>query len=161
MADSFEILDAATVVADAITTATGRECIVTGARTLDLPAPSFLGLQPLSVRRNKIDRRGIQIDYAFEVYYIAETTATTVTDTVLAQIEDHFFSDPRVVGQVGGNDVQVVFQKMVYSSETNIINGGILEGYYSATDLDERSDQVQAAMIYFSAWYEVNNGGQS
>ena len=157
MADSFEILDAAELIASAIGSATGQTCHVTGVKTLNLPGESFLGLQPIGVRRNKIDRRGIQIDFAYEVYFVGETTATTIKDELFAAIEDYFFASPRVKGTTeGGDDVEVVFQKLVYSSETNIINGGILEGYYSAADLDKRSDQVQSAMLYFSAWYEVS-----
>ena len=156
MSESFEITDVAQVVAAAISSATWQECSVADVKRWGGTESALLNLQPVSVRRNKIDRRGIQIDYAFEVSFMATgENATLIKDQVLAAIEDYFLRSPRVVGQVGGADVEVIFQKLVYSSETNIINGGVIEGYFSSADLDKNDDLVQAAMLYFSAWYEV------
>ena len=154
MSNTYEISEIGEVIADKITEATGTNCAFSGVKEIDAPGETVLALQPLATRRAKIDRKGVQVDYAFELYFYSESAANTVEDT-LSAVEDYFFHSPKVDGEVNGKEVEVVFQQMNNSSESRIQNGGTLEGYYNTADLEQNQEQVHSALIYFSGWYVV------
>ena len=124
---------------------------------------AFFGISPVSVRRNKVDRQGIQADYALELFYYQPENLQggLVADDVFNTVENWLFQTPRITFTNSYGTTSVVFQKFVYDAETNIQNGGIIEGYYDAERLSNNGQQITSAMLYFSAWYKTTSDAQT
>ena len=139
----------ASAVAGRIASITGVACSPLNIKEYN-PADgsAFYGVQPIGVQREKIDRTGTQENFCLEVVYFAPESAGPVDD-VFKDVEEDFLNDRYLKFD---NIDLAYFQKAVYASETNIFNGGVLEGFYNADELETSGVVCSACMLYFSSW---------
>ena len=154
---SYDIADVGAVLAETISSITNKTCSFTSVSSWSGIDSESLILQPVAVRRNKIDREGVKIDFAFELSYSNPSPAELIDDTLFTEIENYFFHSPTLSGELQEEqkEINAHFLKLVYTSETNIQNGGVLEGYYSTEKLDQNAEEIKSALIYFTGLYNV------